>query len=501
MIELRHKIFLAFLLNSAAIVVCILLIGSYYGERHFRGYLARVDAVRISKLADSLGLQYGRAGNWNFVLQNPEIWMGLRWFGPGMAPPPPGVTTMGGPPPPSDEMRPPGPTPGTPGFSPGPFRGRPPFPPVALFDAQKRPLVPPGDFSSPEDYRLTPVKVNGRVVGWLGLRKFGEFEGPTRHLDVEFVKRQSETFFATGLTVLILAGLVTFFLARHLLAPVRELERGTKALEARRFDTRIGVRSRDELGRLAAGFNAMAQALEKHQQMQQQWLVDISHELRTPLAVLRAEIEAMQDGVRSVTRQGLDSLHQEVLHLGRIVGDLHDLSLIEAGSFISRSYPVNPVEVLGETMELFRIRLGLRGIWLDLEEAREGSVLILADADRLKQLFSNILENTLRYSEVPGRLKVSCGVDRGQFFVSFEDSGPGVPEKSLPLLFDRLYKVDGARTREKGGSGLGLSICKSIVESFGGRIEAVNSCGAGLKIAMSFPLHFQSGDRAVVAGT
>ena len=159
-----------------------------------------------------------------------------------------------------------------------------------------------------------------------------------------------------GSVALILALFVTFVLSRHLLAPVKELEKGTRALSSRRFDTRIAVRSHDEFGQLAAGFNAMAQALEKHQQTQQQWLVDISHELRTPLAILRGEIEAMQDGVRTVTRQGLDSLHIEVMHLGRIVRDLHDLSLIESRNFGSEPAAVNPLEILTETLECFRTR-------------------------------------------------------------------------------------------------------------------------------------------------
>ncbi|MGC8491572.1 MAG: ATP-binding protein [Syntrophobacteraceae bacterium] len=475
-IESRHKIFLAFLLNSAAIVLCILLIGSYYGARHFRGYLARVEAARVSKLADVLGREYGKRGNWQEVLKNPVTLMGLRWFGPGMPPPPPPRPDKM-----SEAMGPPPPPPGT-------RHDHPPFPPLALFDAGKRPLVPPEDVSTPGSYRFTPVKANGRVVGWLGLKKFGE--RPTHPLDVEFLKRQSETFCATGLAVLVLAGLATFVLSRRLLAPVRELERGTRALSARRFDTRIAVGSDDELGRLAGGFNAMARALEKHQKTQQQWLVDISHELRTPLAILRAEIEAMQDGVRGVTEQGLESLHQEVVHLSRIVGDLHDLSLIEAGSLRSELVPVNPIRTLTETLDLFRRRLELRGIGLELQNGAEGTaVWVLADPDRLKQLFSNIFENTLRYCNVPGRLTVSYRAEGGELRIGLADSGPGVPEEALPRLFDRLYRVDGARSRESGGSGLGLAICKSIVESFAGRIEASNCSGAGLKIDMSFPLH------------
>jgi two-component system, OmpR family, sensor histidine kinase BaeS len=523
-LEFRHKIFLAFLLNSTTIVACILLIGGYYGQRHFRGYLARVEAARVAKLADAMGREYRKKGDWNAVLRDPEAWTGLKWFVPGMpplrdggessaerrpasgmdpgaAPPfpdapafldpgsgPPGPPPQGG----NAEM---GPPPGEP-FGPPPHHlpGAPPLPPMALFDARKRSLAPPGGVSSPGSYRLTPIKVSGQVVGWVGLRKFGEFEGPNHHLDVEFIRRQSQTFYATGFAVLILAGLATFILSRRLLAPVRELERGIEALGARRFDTRIVVNSGDELGRLAAGFNAMAQALEKHQLTRRQWLVDISHELRTPLAVLRAELEAMQDGVRSVTEQGLDSLHQEVLHLGRIVGDLHDLSLIEAGAFSSELSAVNAPEILAETLDCFRTRLELRSIRLDLQGEPQMAVKILADAGRLKQLFSNLLENVLRYSDAPGSLKVSYRVERGQFHVIFEDSGPGVPEESLPRLFDRLYRVDGARTREKGGSGLGLSICKGIVESFSGKIEASNSIGGGLGIAMSFPLHSGQGD-------
>ncbi|MGC9196397.1 MAG: ATP-binding protein [Syntrophobacteraceae bacterium] len=507
-IEFRHKIFLAFLLNSAAIIVCILLIGNYYGQRHFKGYLAGVEAQRISKLCETLAAQYKRQGSWKAVLEDRESAIHFGAFSPCMAlglfagPP---LSAHGGPrepfenrapgpaPPPFNGNFQAGPPPGPPlGGQPDPlplFAGGAPLPPLAIFDANKRSVAPRGDFSSADNYRLTPVKVNGQVVGWVGLRKFGPFEPPTHHLDVEFMKRQAQTFYGTGLCVLILGSFLTFVLSRRLLAPVRELERGIKAIGSRRFDTRIGVVSNDELGRLAQGFNAMAQALEKHQQTQQQWIADISHELRTPLAILRGEIEAMQDALRAVTERSLDSLHQEVLHLSRIVSDLHELSLIESATFDCNLSVLEPVSVLCDTAELFRARLELRGLGLDLQKSGDEEVLVLADPDRLKQLFSNIFENTLRYAEVPGSLKVSHTTQGDRFLVTFEDSGPGVPEQSLPFLFDRLYRVDRARTRKNGGSGLGLSICKSIMESFSGSINASNSSDGGLKIVLSFGLH------------
>jgi len=512
-LKFGHKVFLAFLLNSLIIVVSILLIGRYFSERHFEEYVVKAEAAAATKLVDALSQEYQKSGNWDAVLKEPGLWFGLRAFGAvvqsgtgvggsiahiGPPPPanrekeppslglpiplPPGPSAPGPPhdhhamaPPPLGEMVPP---------HPGSHPEHPPGPPIALFDVEKRPLTPLGDSASQDNFRLKPIEADGKFVGWLGFMKH---EPPSHLLEFEFIRRQSQTFYAIGSVAFILAVLVTFILSRHMLAPVKELEKGTMALRSHRFDTRIAVKSRDELGRLAAGFNEMARALEKHQQTQQQWLVDISHELRTPLAILRGEIEAMQDGVRAVTTERLDSLHQEVLHLSRIVSDLHDLSLIESGSLRPELMAVNPLEILKETLECFRTRLERHGIQLDAHGAMGEDILIQANADRLKQLFSNLLENTLRYANVPGVLRISLQVKPGELSVSFEDSGPGVPEQSLPFLFDRLYRVDGARSREQGGSGLGLAICKSIVESFGGKIEASNSSAGGLKIGMVFP--------------
>ncbi len=531
-LKFSHKVFLAFLLNSLIIVISVLLIGRYFSLRHFEEYVVKAEDATSSKLADALSQEYRKCGNWDKVLKQPGLWFGMRTFGPvgqpgtgaggaifqpgGPAvdgekePPPPGLPPRGPPPGPLALSFPQEHSPtleaggvgveipdGGSAFEAhhevmittarGPHpQHPPPDPPVALFDAEKRPLTPMGAFPTPESYRLKPIEADGKLVGWLGLRKH---ELPARHLEFEFIRQQSQTFYALGLVALILALFVTFVLSRHLLAPVKELEKGTRALISRGFDTRIAVKSHDELGRLAAGFNAMAQALEKHQQTQQQWLVDISHELRTPLAILRGEIEAMQDGVRTITRQGLDSLHLEVMHLSRIVCDLHDLSLIESRSFNPELTAVNLPEILTETLQCFRTSLNQRGISLDMDGNSESDILIVADADRLKQVFSNLLENTLRYTKVPGVLKISLEAGSGELLVSFEDSGPGVPEESLALLFDRLYRVDRARSREHGGSGLGLAICKSIVESFGGKIEASNSSAGGLKVSMVFLRH------------
>ncbi len=340
--------------------------------------------------------------------------------------------------------------------------------------------------SSADGYQLKPIQVDGQVVGWLGR---GKQQHAMHPLDLEFIKLQSQTLCAIGAVALLLAVVVTFILSRLLLAPVKVLAAGTRALTSRRFDTRIPVPSGDELGQLATDFNAMAHALERYEQMRQQWMADISHELRTPLAILHGEIEAMQDGIRKVTREALDSLHFEVLHLSRIVHDLHDLSLIESQTEDDEPTPVNPLELLAETLKSFSTRFQQRGIDVAVEARTEGhGVAVMADAGRLQQLFSNLLENTLRYADTPGVLRIYHELRSGYVSIAFEDSGPGVPEASLGKLFDRLYRVDKARSRHQGGSGLGLAICKGIVERFGGRIEACNAPSGGLRITILFPV-------------
>ncbi len=382
------------------------------------------------------------------------------------------------------------PNPGMPDPGP-PGEGR-PFPPppapfsfaskVALFDAKFQLVA--GNPSPAQENLLQAITVDGKPVGWLGVRKVRQLSHP---LDVEFSRQQTKAFYLIGIATLGAAILVSLFLARHLLRPVKQLTEGTRALSQRKFETRITFASRDELGQLAADFNAMAQALEQYEKIRRQWLSDISHELRTPLSILRAEIEAMEDGLREITEETLESLHSEVLHLTKIVNDLHQLSSVESGMLTIKREAVNPLQVLKATLKSFETRFRDRelGIQDDLEIK---NVVLAGDEDRLKQLFSNILENTLRYADSPGTLKIWHHQTDDELILNFADSGPGVPKESLGRLFDRLYRVDQARNREHGGSGLGLAICKSIVEALGGQIKAANAAGAGLWITIVLPL-------------
>jgi len=502
-LKFRHKVFLTFMLNSLAVVICMVVIARYYAFRNFEGYIDKVESERLSVLAETLGQEYLKKQGWAPVVQNLGHWVAVSGVGlgappddgelpkppfPSLPPAPPKPPGEGGPAPgtsPPFAQPPPGPPPffaGGPG--PPPPMGIPPH--LSLMDAEKRLLTPSAGPGATEDFRiLKPIMADDRLVGWLGVR--GHHKRFT-HLDAEFRRLQSETFLMIGGIAILLAVFVTYLLSRHLLAPVKELAAGTRALSFRRFETRIEVRTQDEFGQLAADFNAMVQALERYEQMRRQWIADISHELRTPLAVLRGEIEAMQDGVREITPEALESLHSEVLHVSRIVHDLHDISRIESGAPDSNKTAVNPLAVLDETLKSFATRFESSRYSVEVLGNENARCTITADAVRLRQLFSNLLENALRYAPAPASLKISCEVGRDSFSLHFEDTGPGVPEESLGRIFDRLYRVDKARSRAHGGSGLGLAICKSIVESYGGRIGASNVPSGGLRISMVLPI-------------
>lgn len=293
-------------------------------------------------------------------------------------------------------------------------------------------------------------------------------------------------FYLVGIVTLEVAAVVSLLFARHPMRPIRQLIEGMLALSQRKFKTRLSVPSRDEQ-ELVRAFNTMVQAMEQHEEVRLQRLSDIFHELRTPLTILRVEIEAMQDGVRPTDKVSLSSLLTEVLHLSKIVQDLHEQTSVDSRMFTIKKDPVDPVRILRATLKAFELRFAERGLDLQ-EELGESEILVAGNADCLRQLFDNILENALRYVDTPGTLKIMGRQDGGELTLNFMDSGPGVPEDSLERLFDRHYRVAVSPNRYQGGSGLGLAICKSIVEALDGHIKAANTPSAGLSLEIRLPL-------------
>ncbi len=351
----------------------------------------------------------------------------------------------------------------------------------SLYDSNKNLIAGKGE--SVKKHLLKPIILNEATVGWLGLRKMEKLSNP---LDILFLKQHTQALYFIGGGLFLFSLLVSYLISRPLVSKIRRLAEGARKIASRQFNTRIDVQNSDELGHLAADFNQMAQTLENYENYRKQWISDISHELGTPLSIIRGGMEAMLDGVREMTPENLSKLHAEACHLGQIANDLRMLSLADTGGLSLDKTSLSPVNLLKETVDNFQTKFAEQNIQLQLELDTEASVQIIGDAQRLKQLFSNLLENGLRYIKTPGSMLLKAGSRGTHLVLSFEDSGPGVPEAALPHLFDRFYRVEESRNRTKGGSGLGLAICKQIVDAHEGTIIAKNLPAGGLQFEITF---------------
>ncbi|ACL02583.1 histidine kinase [Desulfatibacillum aliphaticivorans] len=474
--KLSHK-FLAAILSYTLLLI-ILMAGSvaFFANRNFSDYVTNVELENLDALAQGLAETYAKSGGWDLFRENPQAWgqmvmqysenLRLGRMEVEAAKSKQGMQNRQGrtaPPPRPD------------------FQGR-QLRRLSLFDADKK-IV----FGNPQlkGQSLLPIELDGKTIGHIGLKQRDHLQHP---LDSVFLRQQTKVFFVISLAALILGGAASFFLARKLTNPIKALTHGVRKLQARQFDARINLNSRDELGELARTFNSMAQTLARYEAARKQWVMDVAHELRTPLSVLQVEIEAMQDGIKRVDDNALESLRAEVLHLGRIVQDLHELSLAESKMLKMEKLEIRPLSVLQETLQRFMERCSKEGLVLENRLPNGPGPLVLTDKDRLLQLFSNLLENALRYTDKPGTLTVGQRVSEDELVVFFEDSGPGVDEEHLDRLFDRFYRTDASRNRNKGGRGIGLALCKSITEAHGGRIRALKGDSGGLRVEVALPI-------------
>lgn len=336
-----------------------------------------------------------------------------------------------------------------------------------------------------------PIRHNKSVVGYLAL---APLQGLESEADRAFIARQSGVIVLTGLCGLGFALVLSWLLARRWFKPIDELTQAAQDVARGRLSTRVAVQGSDELALLGKTFNDMAQRLDTVEASRRAWLADAAHELRTPLAAMRAEIEALQDGVRTFDERTALRLHRQVIRLGQLVDDLRS-SMREPRSDVLTA-TVYPLSLLKEALDHTRDRFAKRGVQVDRAAVDRidsfSQPTIDGDAHRLHQVFMNLLENTLAYTDEGGALRIDVTVEGAWtgncLTLLFDDSAPGVPESELPRLFDRLFRGETSRSREHGGSGLGLSICRATVEAHGGTIDASASPLGGLRVTLTLPL-------------
>ncbi len=355
---------------------------------------------------------------------------------------------------------------------------------LSLLDATARPLFGPPPMT--DDPRL-PLTLDGNLFGYLVLHPRPPAQS---ELQLEFLRTQLTSLSTFALIIISLCALTALWFSRHLLAPLKVVAGGYHALTTGDYRVRLPCEGRrsDELAQLISDFNSLADTLEKSRTLRERWVADISHELRTPLTILRAEIDSLLDGIYPLNQERIRLLQQEVIALAQLVADLGELSMADQGALHYHKQPVDLTALLRQAGESFATRFRQKQISLTLQ-LPDTKAMLSADPQRLLQLLTNLLENSLRYTDSGGQVRLQLHETPEVWRIELEDSAPGVPDWAMARLFERLFRVDQSRTRRAGGSGLGLAICQAIAQAHGGTLAASHAELGGLKMTLCLARH------------
>ena len=493
------------LLLLAAVLLAVLSMGGLTAwnlRNGFSEYLLARDLERLEQFAAFIGQRAERSGSMEGLrsggLGLPEL---LSEFArdQGALPEQEGPPLEEGPPPPRDGrgLRPP-PPPRRDGreHRPPPPRPRPPardadaFPDrVAIYGNDARPLLGPGLPPEAGPWVERAVRVRGETVASVRMTRLRPVAS-----DVEsrFLTSQYLGIALLAGALLLLALACARWVALRWVRPLLEVQAATERIAHGEFDVRLGEARSDEIGDTMRNINRMAQGLQRLEGVRRRWVADISHELRTPLTVLRGEIEALVDGVRPLNAQAVLSLREEVARLSALVDDLHLLSLSDLQALPCHFEELDAVALVQKLVQRFALRASQLGLELRLDAAPKVECRVRWDARRVEQLLGNLLDNSLRYTDAPGKVSVTLQTSARHVLVAIEDSAPGVPEAELARVFEPLYRADAARSRHSGGSGLGLAICNAIALAHGATIQAKPSSLGGLRIEIELPWSAQA---------
>ena len=276
---------------------------------------------------------------------------------------------------------------------------------------------------------------------------------------------------------------VSYFLSGNITRPLRQLSRAAEKIRQGDLKQEVPVETRDEVGQLAGVFNQMSAELAANEKNRQELLANIAHELKTPLAVLQGHLESMLDGVEQPAPEKLFSMQEEVMRLTRLVGDLRDLSLAQVHRLELHLQPVDLNEKMQRAADMLEPLLEEKQLRF-VRELAPGLPERKLDPDRLNQILYNLITNAIRYT-TPGTailLKTEQAGEKVRLTVA--DEGPGIAPEDLDHVFEQFYRGDKSRTRDSGGSGIGLSLAKSLVEAQGGHIEARNRAQGGAEFVL-----------------
>jgi len=290
-----------------------------------------------------------------------------------------------------------------------------------------------------------------------------------------------------GSLAIVIALIMTFILSRRMSAPIGVLANTARQLGRGDLSQRVQFRGKGEVGVLAQAFNSMAADLEHAEQLRRSLVADVAHELRTPLSNIRGYLEAIRDRVVKPNAATIRSLHEETALLSRLVDELQELSLAEAGELKLVYQAEGVVKLVKESVTSWQPQITAKEISMSLD--LPGNLpLVNIDRQRVKQVLHNLLENALAHTDKGGIITVAAAKQGNWVEISVSDTGKGIPAEDLPNIFERFYRVDKSRARATGGSGLGLTIAKRLVEAHGGKITVQSELGKGSCFSFTLPI-------------
>lgn len=364
------------------------------------------------------------------------------------------------------------------------LRFLPPFPDklglnsrLSLYDSSKRFIVGEPNAGA---LAFREIKIKDQVVGYLGLRPVLDQDDA---LSLNFFSTQKRILILIY-TVTVLASLIlALLLANYFKKPIHRLLDAAQALTQGNYQHHVEIKRDDELGDLSIKMNQVSEILYQHEQSRRQWVADTSHELKTPLAVLQAQIEAMQDGIRKPTPEHLNSMMSQVSSLKKLTQDLADLAQVDVQQLKCYFSQIDPWQIVLQEVENFKPKL--EQSQLNIITEGRGTTLSL-DQDRFRQIIVNLLSNSVRYTEHNGTIQIHTLITLEHWTVYVDDSPLGLTDEQLARLGERFYRVDDSRARTTGGTGLGLALSVKLARALGGELTFHHSPLGGLRCKLSF---------------
>ncbi len=447
------RLTIAFIAVTLVVVVAIGWLADSSANNEFQQYLRRQEQIAQAGLIDELAALYQRNGNWDGAGELITAFNTPLGRGRGM---------MGG--------------------GAGMMMGR-NRPPMMLADASGRVVYDERNqrvgttLSTSERSLAQSINVNNNPVGYLIVGQAALVQlAPTEQA---FLDQLRQTLLLAGIAAIVFGIVLGLLISRTVAKPLANLAQAARRFAARDWNTRVQVQGADEIAEVAREFNTMADEIQRAETLRKNLMADIAHELRTPLTVLQGNLSAMLDGVYPLERAEIATLYDETRLLNRLVDDLRELALAEAGQLQLNLQSTDVAAVIESTVASFAVAAEMQGVRLNV--AAKNLPRANADPDRLAQVLRNLIANALRHTSSDGVVTVAGYSERDRVCVSVTDTGEGIASEDLPHVFDRFYRGDKSRARASGGTGLGLAIAKTQIEAMGGQIGVASEPGRGAK--------------------